>query len=107
MVKMCTHTHTHTHAFIFTLSFTLLSSGVERFLGTEIATSKQKCFHFVTFIDTPGLVDGDMMYPYDVDHCLDWLGDKADLILVFFDPLGQALCKRTLNVVGKANGHPV
>ena len=28
-------------------------------------------------------------------------GNLADLIFVFFDPIGQALCKRTLNVVGK------
>lgn len=27
----------------------------------------------------------------------------ADLILVFFDPIGQALCKRTLNLVEKLN----
>lgn len=27
-------------------------------------------------------------------------GDLADLIFVFFDPMGQALCKRTLNIVG-------
>ena len=26
-------------------------------------------------------------------------GDIADLIFVFFDPIGQALCKRTLNIV--------
>ena len=26
-------------------------------------------------------------------------GDLADLIFVFFDPIGQALCKRTLNIV--------
>lgn len=26
-------------------------------------------------------------------------GDLCDLILVFFDPMGQALCKRTLNIV--------
>ena len=30
-------------------------------------------------------------------------GDLADLILVFFDPIGQALCKRTLNLVEKMN----
>ena len=29
------------------------------------------------------------------------LGGRADLIFVFFDPIGQALCKRTLNVVGE------
>lgn len=28
-------------------------------------------------------------------------GDIADLVFVFFDPMGQALCKRTLNVVEK------
>ena len=31
----------------------------------------------------------------------------ADLILTFFDPIGQALCKRTLNLVEKLNSaHP-
>ena len=29
------------------------------------------------------------------------LGGMADLIFVFFDPIGQALCKRTLNLVGE------
>ena len=28
-------------------------------------------------------------------------GDVADMIFVFFDPIGQALCKRTLSIVGK------
>lgn len=26
-------------------------------------------------------------------------GEQADLVFVFFDPMGQALCKRTLNIV--------
>lgn len=30
-----------------------------------------------------------------------WAGEQADLIFVFFDPMGQALCKRTLNIVEK------
>ena len=30
-------------------------------------------------------------------------GDLADLIFVFFDPIGQALCKRTLNLVEELN----
>lgn len=35
-------------------------------------------------------------------HCLlFYSGNLADLIFVFFDPIGQALCKRTLNIVGK------
>ncbi|KAG7334773.1 hypothetical protein KOW79_001369 [Hemibagrus wyckioides] len=58
-----------------------------------------KHFSLVTFVDTPGLVDGDMKYPFDVDQAILQLGDVCDLILVFFDPMGQALCRRTLNIV--------
>lgn len=32
------------------------------------------------------------------NSCL-YAGEQADLIFVFFDPMGQALCKRTLNIV--------
>merc|ERR1711936_1188765 len=53
----------------------------------------------VTFVDTPGLVDGDMNYPFDVNQAILWLGELVDLIFVFFDPIGPALCKRTLNIV--------
>lgn len=77
--------------------------GVSEYLGTEICTSRQKRFSLVTFVDTPGLVDGDMKYPFDVDQAVLWLGELCDLILVFFDPMGQALCKRTLNIVEKLN----
>ncbi|XP_071789488.1 uncharacterized protein [Asterias amurensis] len=77
--------------------------GVVEYLTTEISTSKQKRFSLVTFVDTPGLVDGDMKYPFDVDKAIVWLGNLADLIFVFFDPIGQALCKRTLNLVEKLN----
>ena len=73
--------------------------GVVDYLSTEISTSKQKRFPLVTFVDTPGLVDGDMNYPFDVNQAILWLGDLVDLIFVFFDPIGQALCKRTLNIV--------
>lgn len=34
-------------------------------------------------------------------RCVHWSGEQADLIFVFFDPMGQALCKRTLNIVEK------
>ncbi|CAG2218038.1 unnamed protein product [Mytilus edulis] len=77
--------------------------GVTDYLTTEISTSKQKKFSLVTFVDTPGLVDGDMKYPFDVNKSILWLGDLADLIFVFFDPIGQALCKRTLNLVEELN----
>lgn len=73
--------------------------GVVDYLVTEISTSKQKMFSLVTFVDTPGLVDGDMKYPFDVNKAILWLGDIADLVFVFFDPMGQALCKRTLTLV--------
>ncbi|CAK8690841.1 uncharacterized protein LOC143449129 [Clavelina lepadiformis] len=74
--------------------------GVMDYISTEITTSKQKKFSLVTFIDTPGLVDGDMKYPFDVNKSITWIGENiADLIFVFFDPIGQALCKRTLNIV--------
>ncbi|XP_061568296.1 uncharacterized protein si:ch211-11k18.4 [Cololabis saira] len=77
--------------------------GVSEYLSTEICTSRQKRFSLVTFVDSPGLVDGDMKYPFDVDEVILWLGDRCDLILVFFDPMGQALCKRTLNIVESLN----
>lgn len=56
----------------------------------------------VTFVDTPGLIDEESSsatYPYDVDRALLWLGAMADLIFIFFDPIGQALRKHTLDVV--------
>uniref|UniRef100_A0A8C5DYL4 Uncharacterized LOC114468374 n=1 Tax=Gouania willdenowi TaxID=441366 RepID=A0A8C5DYL4_GOUWI len=77
--------------------------GVSEYLSTEICTSRQKRFSLVTFVDSPGLVDGDMKYPFDVDQVILWLGELCDLILVFFDPMGQALCKRTLNIVESLN----
>ncbi|CAG0916245.1 unnamed protein product [Notodromas monacha] len=79
--------------------------GVVDYLNTEISTSKQKKFPLITFVDSPGLVDGDMKYPFDVNEAIIWLGGLADLIFVFFDPIGQALCKRTLNLVEALNKH--
>ncbi|KAM8865633.1 uncharacterized protein ACB058_006821 [Synchiropus picturatus] len=73
--------------------------GVMDYLCSEISTSKQKKFSLVTFVDTPGLVDGDMIYPFNVNNAITWLGEQSDLIFVFFDPMGQALCKRTLDIV--------
>jgi len=75
--------------------------GVLDYLSTEISTSKQKKFPLVTFVDSPGLVDGDMSYPFDVNEAILWLSELCDLVFVFFDPIGQALCKRTLNIVEK------
>jgi GTPase SAR1 family protein len=79
--------------------------GVPDYLTTEISTSKQKKFGLVMFVDTPGLVDGDMAYPFDVNQSIEYLGSLCDLIFVFFDPIGQALCKRTLNIVENLNNN--
>ena len=55
--------------------FIVFFAGVTDYLQTEISTSKQKKFSLVTFVDTPGLVDGDMKYPFDVNHAILWLGE--------------------------------
>ena len=58
-------------------SLWLVPAGVVEYLATEISTSKQKRFNLVTFVDTPGLVDGDMKYPFDVDKAIIWLGKNV------------------------------
>mmetsp|Transcript_42077 Transcript_42077/g.51026 ORF Transcript_42077/g.51026 Transcript_42077/m.51026 type:complete len:459 (-) Transcript_42077:215-1591(-) len=77
--------------------------GINENVFTEVSTSKEKNFTCVDFIDSPGLVDGDMQYPFDVSSCIVWLADYVDIILVFFDPIGQALCKRTVQVIKRLN----
>lgn len=54
-------------------------------------------------IDTPGLVDGDIAYPFDVNRAIVSMAEHADLIFVFLDPMGQALCSRTMKVVKSLN----
>ena len=49
-------------------------TGVVNYLSTEVSTSRQKKFSMVMFVDTPGLVDGDMNYPFDVDDAIVLLG---------------------------------
>ena len=61
--------------YVFTFSILhYIFAGVVDYLTTEISTSKQKKFSLVTFVDTPGLVDGDMKYAFDVDESILWLG---------------------------------
>ena len=54
----------------------LSREGVVEYLTTEISTSKENKFSLVTFVDTPGLVDGDMIYAFNVDDTILWLGNK-------------------------------
>jgi hypothetical protein len=44
-----------------------------------IHASKQKKFPLISFIDTPGLVDGAMAYPFDVEQAILWLGLSNNL----------------------------
>ena len=53
----------------------------------------------LTVIDTPGLVDGGVDYAFNIGNAIVELSTTADLIIVMLDPVGQALCARTLDVV--------
>ena len=59
--------------------------GVTDYLQTEISTSKQKKFSLVTFVDTPGLVDGDMKYPFDVNKSILWLGKSQTMVSFLYE----------------------
>jgi len=78
---------------------------VEDHLSTEVSTSDKRAdFTMVDLIDTPGLVDyenPDDMYAFDVNQVIYDLAQQSDMILVFFDPTGKALVRRTIEVVGK------
>lgn len=73
--------------------------GVVDFLTTEFSTSVEKNFPLVEFIDTPGLTDGTLKYPFDVDQVIYELAEHATMIMVFLDPIGKALVSRCMNVV--------
>ncbi len=72
-------------------------------LNTVVSTSTSRQFPMVNFIDSPGLVDGDISYPFDVNEAIVAFADSADLVFVFMDPMGQALCSRTMAVVKELN----
>eukprot|EP01047_Picozoa_sp_COSAG01_P020719 COSAG01_NODE_1184_length_11346_cov_58.600249_10_plen_291_part_00 len=72
-------------------------------IRTEICSSKARQFTSVNFIDSPGLTDGTMEYPYPVAKVIMFFAEHCDLVLVFFDPIGQALVERTMGVVEQLN----
>ena len=75
-------------------------------LQTEVSTSKERSFGLITFIDTPGLVDGSFEYLFPVEDAILAVAKHTDLIYIFFDPVGQALCDRTMKVIERLNeGH--
>lgn len=61
----------------------------------------------VDVIDTPGLVDGSIGYPFDPRAAIVRVALCADVIIVTMDPVGQSLCTRTLSAVRALNqaGH--
>ncbi|KAH9528846.1 hypothetical protein DERF_002761 [Dermatophagoides farinae] len=78
--------------------------GFVSYLNAElIVPTSSNRLNLVSLIDTPGLADGELHYPFDINKSLVWMGSIADLIFVFFDPIGQALCKRTLDIVEQLN----
>ena len=75
-------------------------------LETKVSSSKKRQFPYVDFIDTPGLTDGLLGYKCDMSVIV-WLAGYADLVFVFFDPIGQALCQKTLGLVKEIfHNHP-
>lgn len=73
--------------------------GVLAHLETKVSVHEARDFRMIDFIDTPGLVDGNVEYPFDVQKALLALAGVADVVLVFLDPMGQALCSRTMHAV--------
>lgn len=68
-------------------------------LVLKSSTSSAKNFENIIFIDTPGLADGNLKYKFEIEEVLEWFSYHADLIMCFFDPQGQALCKRTMKLI--------
>lgn len=66
---------------------------------TEFSTSEKNAFRSLELIDTPGLVDGNVRYPFDVDAAIDELAKEASLVIVFLDPIGKALVRRCMKAV--------
>ena len=68
-------------------------------LSVKTVPSKERHFENIVFIDTPGLADGNLKYKFDVDEVYKWLARHCDLVFVFLDPIGQALCSKTNKLV--------
>mmetsp|Transcript_24839 Transcript_24839/g.59623 ORF Transcript_24839/g.59623 Transcript_24839/m.59623 type:complete len:473 (+) Transcript_24839:80-1498(+) len=73
--------------------------GMLDFLATEFTTSSTREAHCVELIDTPGLTDGTLKYPFAVDDAIMEAAEHANVVLVFLDPIGKALVERTMKLV--------
>ena len=47
------------------------------------------------------MADGGLRYRFDVEGVYEWFAKHCDLICVFLDPVGQALCQKTNKMVAK------
>ena len=73
--------------------------GLLQNLSVKTSPSTARNFPNMVFIDTPGLADGGLQYKFDVEEVLLWFTRHCDLVLVFLDPIGQALCQKTNKLV--------
>ncbi|GIQ85735.1 hypothetical protein KIPB_007455, partial [Kipferlia bialata] len=79
-------------------------SGLSNHIQTRTFHAETPCPYL--FIDTPGTVDTQVSYGYDVDTAICSLASTCDVILVFLDPTGQALCQHTLDVIKRLSKDP-
>eukprot|EP00922_Rhytidocystis_sp_ex-Travisia-forbesii_P061735 GHVS01091439.1.p1 GENE.GHVS01091439.1~~GHVS01091439.1.p1 ORF type:complete len:668 (+),score=156.27 GHVS01091439.1:208-2211(+) len=66
--------------------------------NNNINCSRDLLLQVVDIIDTPGLSDGDLSYDFDVVKVIEELSRHADLVLVFFEPVCQALGRTLLEL---------
>lgn len=85
------------------LQLVWIASGFYEHLAVNVSTSKAREFPMVDFIDTPGLVDGGIVYPFDPNKLIERLAAISDIIFVFMDPHGGSNCTRTMSVVKALN----
>lgn len=81
------------------LPFPLILAVCSLLAGHPALQMHNEVFGLVDFIDSPGLADGKLQYPFPVNDVIGWLADRVDLVFVFFDPHGQATCERTMDIV--------
>ena len=74
-----------------------------QYMQTAISVSRARMFPMVDFIDSPGLVDGEVTYHFEVNDVIIDMASHCDLVMCFMDPMGQALSTRTMNVVQRLN----
>lgn len=78
-------------------------SRFHEFYSVQVSTSTKHQFPSVSFIDTPGLVDGDVKYRFPPEKVIARLAAVADLIICCMDPHSGSQCNRTMNVVADLN----